>query len=50
MSAPTPEADMCGAIAHVCFVPKADLGSAAKLTDALFNQLIGALLKRHWYV
>ena len=26
MSALPPKADMCGAIAHVCFVPKADIG------------------------
>src|SRR5512143_3111580 len=28
MSALPPEADMCGALAHVCFGPKADNGAA----------------------
>jgi len=27
MSALTPKADMCGALAHVCFGPKADIAS-----------------------
>ena len=31
----TPEADMCSALAHVCFGPKADLSS-------LLDDLVGA--------
>ena len=30
MSALPPKADMCGALAHVCFVPKADMCSAKR--------------------
>src|SRR5262249_31942269 len=35
MSALPPKADMCGALAHVCFWPKADI-------DRLFDHFIGA--------
>jgi hypothetical protein len=33
MSALPPEADICGALAHVCFVPKADI-------TVLFDHLV----------
>jgi hypothetical protein len=39
MSALTPKADMCGALADVCFVPKADIPS-------LFDHLVGAVEER----
>jgi hypothetical protein len=54
MSALPPKADMCGALAHVCFVPKADIGwlveMSAKCQDrthavqpkSLLGNLIGA--------
>jgi hypothetical protein len=35
MSALPPKADMCGAIAHVCFGPKADIAAT------LFDHLVG---------
>ena len=37
LSIATAKADMCGAVAHVCQVPIADIGS-------LFDHLVGALL------
>jgi hypothetical protein len=43
MSALPPKADMCSALAYVCFGPKADIGS-------LLNQLVSALLKLNWHV
>ena len=33
MSALTPKADMCSALAHVCFGPKADIGRASHLNS-----------------
>jgi hypothetical protein len=47
MSALSPKADMCGAAKDVRYGPIAD--SCTAPIDSLFNQLIGALLKRHWY-
>ena len=44
MSALAPKADMCSALAHVCFGPKADSCSAAK--RSLFDHLIGASEQR----
>jgi hypothetical protein len=41
MSALPPKADMCGAIAHVCFGPKADM-----LT--LFDDIVGLRKQRLW--
>jgi hypothetical protein len=41
MSALPPKADMCGAIAHVCFGPKADI--------ALLNHLVGERDQRGRY-
>ena len=35
MSALTPKADMCGATRHVCFVPKADIGSPYSITSSV---------------
>jgi hypothetical protein len=32
MSALPPKADMCSALAHVCFGPKADMGGVLALT------------------
>jgi hypothetical protein len=46
MSALPPKADMCGATRDVRFGPKAD----SRIAVSLFNQFIGALLKRYWYV
>ena len=34
MSALTPKADMCGALAHVRFVPEADIGPAYSITSS----------------
>jgi hypothetical protein len=39
MSALPPKADMCSALAYVCFGPKADSCSAAKCS--LFDHLVG---------
>ena len=39
MSALPPKADICGALADVCFGPKADIGS-------LFDDLVGTQQKR----
>jgi hypothetical protein len=38
-----PKADMCSALAYVCFGPKADSCTAA--TASLFDHLVGALLE-----
>ena len=48
MSALPPKADMCGALAHVRFVPIADIWPGL-FWLGLFNHLIGALLhlQRH---
>ena len=48
MSALPPKADMCGALAHVCFVPIADSCSAAKVrysisSSAIVNKFAGIL-------
>src|SRR5262245_39464803 len=40
MSALLPKADMCTALAHVCYGPKADSCTAAN--NCLFNDLVGA--------
>ena len=40
MSALAPKADMCGALAHVCFVPK---------VDRLFNDLVGSIQQAKWH-
>src|SRR5262245_5775261 len=37
MSALPPKADMCSALAHVCFGPKADIGGSAMLQPGGFN-------------
>src|SRR5262249_44649553 len=37
MSALPPKADMCGALAHVCFGPKADSCTAANIRQGLFR-------------
>ena len=42
MSALPPRADMCGALAHVCFVPKADMGGS-------FDHLVGGREQRSWH-
>ena len=42
MSALPPKADMCGALAHVCFVPKADIGAIT--TDRAAKRLRAAEL------
>jgi hypothetical protein len=34
MSALPPKADMCSALAHVCFVPEADMGRSDEHSDA----------------
>ena len=41
MSALPPKADMCGALAHVCFVPIADI-PRTNLVRQLFNHFVGA--------
>ena len=38
MSALTPKADMCGATAHVRFVPKADIAFATKIRTVPIRQ------------
>jgi hypothetical protein len=42
MSALPPKANMCGALAYVCFGPKADIG-------CLFDYLVSDLLERDAY-
>jgi hypothetical protein len=42
MSALPPKADMCGAVAHVCFGPIADITN-------LFDQLVRASGQRQWH-
>ena len=37
MSALPPKADMCSALAHVCFVPIADIGNMHSCEDAGIN-------------
>ena len=39
-TAKPPKADMCGALAHVCFVPKADISQYSDLPEALPNELM----------
>jgi hypothetical protein len=45
MSALPPKADMCGAQAHVCFGPIADIDRAI-----LFDHFVGALLEMYRHV
>jgi hypothetical protein len=40
MSALPPKADMCGALAHVCFVPKADMCSSYRQDRGAVRQPI----------
>jgi hypothetical protein len=42
MSAFPPKADMCSALAHVCFGPKADIA-------ALVDHLVGSIEQRQWH-
>src|SRR5262249_24267820 len=44
MSALPPKADMCSALGHLCFGPKADSCTAAK--QSLFDNLVGTSGKR----
>ena len=44
LSALPPKADICSALAHVRFGPKADI------RQPLFDHLVGALLEIQWYV
>jgi hypothetical protein len=40
MSALPPKADMCGALAHVCFGPKADIDRESEMKFAEFHTAI----------
>jgi len=44
MSALPPKADVCGALAHLCFGPIADIATL------LFDYFVGALLKLERYL
>src|SRR5262245_23388090 len=48
MSALLPKADMCSALAHVCFGPIADIGTT--LARQLLDHLVGDLLQMYRYV
>jgi hypothetical protein len=44
MSALPPKADMCSALAHVCFGPEADMASHS------LDHFVGKLLEMQWHV
>jgi len=48
MSALPPKADMCGALAHVCFGPKADIGDYSTTSSAIETSAGGIASPSVW--
>jgi hypothetical protein len=49
MSALPPKADMCGALAHVSFVPIADIASSCSRTEFRFTVSMHSQIRPHFY-